>query len=183
MRLSLLILAAALTVAVVPGGASAAPIQSISTGTGLAVGLTDSAPGVPVALDFSSIGTAPAELVQMTLAFDAFGVMFGQLNVKLDAGPDIYSFHSANGQQVAHCLYDPAWFPAPAALPHSILPQLWKDELTDGVLNCSLWVEGVTYGAPGQFSLGGIGFFLIPEPAGLAMLAIGCLALGRRRRR
>ncbi len=65
----------------------------------------------------------------------------------------------------------------------SVLPQLWKDELTDGVLNCRLWVEGVTMGAPDQFSLGGTGTFLIPEPAALGLLAIGFLGLGRRRRR
>ena len=59
-----------------------------------------------------------------------------------------------------------------------------SDELTDGVLNCSLWVEGVTYyGAPDTFHLSGIGLFLIPEPAALGLLALGSLALGRRRRR
>ena len=182
MRLSLLILAAALTVAVVPGGASAVVINSLAASTGWVGGLTDSPPGVPVALDFTLIGTAPAELVGITLGFDTLGVMFGQLKIKLDAGPDVYSFDSPNGTQVTHVLYDPAWSPVPST-PHSVLPQLWKDELTDGVLNCSLWVEGVTVGAPDQCVFKGGGAFLIPEPAALGLLAIGSLALGRRRRR
>ena len=183
MRLSLLILAAALTVAVAPGVASAVPIQGMTAGTGWVGGLTDSPPGVPVALDFTSIGTAPAELVGITLGFQSLGIMFGELKIKLDAGPDVYSFDSPNGTQVAHLLYDPAWVPGTGNIPMSVLPQLWKDELTDGVLNCSVWVEGVTYGAPDQFFLNGQGWFLIPEPVALGLLAIGFLGLGRRRRR
>jgi len=183
MRLSLLILAAALMTVIVPAGADAAPINTLAVGTGPLGGLTDSPPGVPVALDFTSIGTAPAELVRMAIYFDTLGVMFGQLKVKLDAGPDVYSFDSLNGRDVAHCLYDPAWMPGTGTIPMSVLPQLWKDELTDGVLNCSLWVDGVTLGAPDQFSLGTQGWFLIPEPGALGLLAIGFLGLGRRRRR
>ena len=158
-------------------------IDSLAVGTGFVGGLTDSPPGMPVALDFTLIGTAPAELVAMAINFDTLGVMFGQLKIKLDAGPDVYSFDSPNGGQVSHCFYDPAWMPATGNIPMSVLPQLWKDELTDGVLNCSLWVEGVTYGVPNEFHLGGQGFFLIPEPGALGLLALGSLALGRRRRR
>ncbi len=184
MRLSLLILAAALTVAVVPGGASAVLIEQMTAGTGPMGGLTDSPPGVPVALDFTSIGTAPAELVGMALGFSTTNIAYGQLKIRLDAGPDVYSFHSPNGRQVSHCFYDPAWLPGTGDPPMSVLPQLWKDELTDGVLNCSLWVEGVTYyGAPDTFLLSGIGLFLIPEPTALGLLALGSLVLGRRRRR
>jgi len=183
MRLSLLILAAALTVAVVPGVASAVLIEGMVAGTGIVGGLTDYPPGVPVALDFTSIGTAPAELVAMAIRFYTPNIAFGELKIKLDAGADIYSFGPPIGRGVSHLFYDPAWVSGSGDVPASVLPQLWKDELTDGVLNCSLWVEGVTYGIPNEFRLSGDGLFLIPEPAGLGLLALGSLALGRRRRR
>ena len=183
MRLSLLILAAALTVAVVPGVASAVVINSLAAGTGIVGGLTDYPPGVPVALDYTLIATPPAELVAMAIRFTTVGIAFGELKIKLDAGPDIYSFGPPIGGGVSHLFYDPAWTSGSGDVPASVLPQLWKDELTDGVLNCSVWVEGVTYGIPDWFSFGGGGAFLIPEPAALGLLAIGSLALGRRRRR
>ena len=183
MRLPMFALVAALAVAIASGEASAAVIQSTVAGTGLVGGLTDSVPGVPVALDYTPMGVAPAELVGFSLAFQTSGVMFGQLKVKLDAGPDVYSFDSLNGQQVAHTLYDPAWMTGSGSIPSSVLPQLWKDELTDGMLDCRVWVEGVTYGIPDGFSLAAQGWFLVPEPASLAMLALGFLGLGRRRRR
>ncbi len=171
MRTHQVLLVAVLAVAIVPAVASGDEIVSYTVGTGMVGGLTEGVPGAPVSLDFTAHPqiNPPAQLVQITFAFQSSGIAFDQLKIQLDAGPDIYSFDSLNGQQVAHFFTNP--------------DQLWKDELSDGVLNCHVWVEGVTLGVPDEFMFSASGSFLVPEPATLGLLGIGGLTLLMRRRK
>ncbi len=179
------LLVVVLAVAFVPAMVSGAEIVSQAAGTGTVGGLTEGSPGVPVSLDFTIDPRVnpPAQLVQITLSFSTSGLLFDELKIQLDAGPDIYSFGSPDGRYVNHVLYDPTWGSGSGTIPASELDQLWKDELVDGVLNCHVWVEGVTFGVPDSFSMGAGGSFLVPEPATLGLLGIGGLMLLKRRRR
>lgn len=185
MRTHQVLLVAVLAVAIVPTMASGAMFTSVGVGTGYVEGLPEGAPGTAVSLDFTIDPQVipPAQLVQINLIFSSAGVAFDQLKIQLDAGPDIYSFDSTGtGQQVIYLFYDPVWMSGSGTVPASELDQLWKDELADGVLNCHLWVEGITPGMSG-FRLSASGEFLVPEPATLCLLGIGGLALLKRRRR
>ena len=184
MKTHQVLLVVVLAVAIVPAMVSGADIVSYGVGTGYVEGLPEGSPGTAVSLDFTAHPqiNPPAQLVQINLTFQSAGVAFDRLKIQLDAGPDIYSFDPISGQYVTYFFYDPAWMPGTGTTPHSELDQLWKDELADGVLDCHLWVEGITPGMSGfHFSSGGS--FLVPEPATLGLLGIGGLMLLKRRRR
>ena len=187
MKFHRVLYAMALAALCAPTPAFGETIVGPSVGTGWVDGLTEGPPGAAFLLDYAALDPrvgSPIDVVGVTLAFDTLGVLFEDLTIQLDVNPSAaYSFPSPNGQQVAHMLYDPAYFdPGSIGSPHSEIDPVWKAELSDGVLSGRLWVEGVSFGVPTEFSLGGQGWFVVPAPAGLALLAGGGLALVRRRR-
>ena len=165
-----------------------------SQGTGLAT----SSPGNAFSFDFrSSItkATAPYDLVQMGLIFDSFGKQFAQLNVELDSAPGTtFTFlpWPGNNNQIAYTLWDPRFNdnpgdPWPAAPAYLLMPQIWHDELNDGILSGHLWVSNIAAGADGYiFSTSGafaVPAGVTPEPAGAVLSLLAPLALSMRRAR
>ncbi len=178
MKFHRVLYAMALAALCAPTPAFGETIVGPSVGTGWVDGLTEGPPGAAFLLDYAALDPrvgSPIDVVGVTLAFDTLGVLFEDLTIQLDVNPSAaYSFPSPNGQQVAHMLYDPAYFdPGSIGSPHSEIDPVWKAELSDGVLSGRLWVEGVSSGMPNQFSLAAEVSFVIPEPAAISLLAFG----------
>jgi hypothetical protein len=196
---TILTVACAFAVAAATHLASAATIVNTQSGvrgvqsTGLATG----APGNAFSFDFRSSITkasAPYDLVQMGLIFDGFGKQFGQLNIQLDSDPTVFSFlpWPGNNYQVAYTLYDPRFNdnpgdPWPATPANLLMPQVWHDELNDGILSGHVWVSNPVT-TVNSYILSTSGVFAVPadatpEPAAAMLMPLALMMLRRQRRR
>lgn len=178
------LLSAVAVAALLASPAGAETIDSYADGTGELVPSVSS-PGTSFTLDFTPIlsdQAPPHQAVGVLLGFDCH-TPYSQLNIQLSSGPDVHTFAptAPSEDQTAALLYDPAYLSGEGDVPSSFLPEAWKTELADGLLQGTLWVDGTPF-APEYASLNAQGSYLVPEPATLALVGLGALAaLGRRR--
>lgn len=151
-------------------------------------GLTSSSPGTSFTFDYRALvadDTAPYDAARFNLLFDAAHVQFTELKIQLDSAPTVFTFFpfTGNNYQSNYVIYDPAYEtdpgqPWPATPAWLVMPQVWKDDLSDGVLSGKFWVTNPS-STPNQYFLSTSAFFVVPEaaaPEPTAGFAIGVTA-------
>jgi hypothetical protein len=194
------ILAAFCTLAFVAVGAQGNIVVPTQGGVRGATGtdLTTSAPGTAFSFDYRSFITndsAPYDPARFSLGFDAAHVPYSELKIQLDSSPTPFTFlpFTGNGYQSNYVLYDPAYeltpgSPWPATPAYMVMPQVWKDDLSDGVLSGKFWVTN-PIGPPNTYFLSTLALFVVPEGAApepssaFAVVASATALLRRTRRR
>ena len=172
------------------------PVQSALRGV-TGSGLTASAPGTSFSFDYRPLvtkDTAPYEPAEFTFIFEAAHAPFSELKVQLDSSPTPFTFlpYTGNGFQLIYVLYDPAYeltpgSPWPANPAYMVMPEAWRDDLSDGVLSGKFWVTNPA-GPPNTYIFSTQALYVVteaasPEPsAGLAIVATAAAALLWRRR-
>ncbi len=153
------------------------------SGNTISANIPTSSPGSAFTIDYTSDPAAAThiDIAEVLLTFSC-QTNFTTANILLNSSPTVFSFTPTTGNSsFVLNLYDPAWISNPGtSVPSAVLPQAWKDELADGKLNASLWVNGAPW-APQSGQLMAQVLFVTPEPATISLLALGGLLLGKRR--
>jgi len=170
--------------------AGALSIISAGAGTGHISDPATSSPGTSFVLDYTHLMTGetePYQAVGFALSFTCY--TYTTLNIQLNSSPTIHQFPPAPSDyqtyQTVVVLYDPDYMTGEGDAPSYIMPDDWKAELDDGLLQGRFWVEGSIFEGmpftPQDAYMQGQAWYLVPEPATLALLSLGFLALRRRR--
>jgi hypothetical protein len=167
-----------------PGGVIYTTVSQGVTGTNLAA----APPGTPFALDYRPFIAAPYDAKEVHFIFDGNSTAFTDLRIRLDSSDTVFSFLPAppSNQQIAYKLYDPSLttnpgpgYPTtPVFVP---ITQEWRDELADGVLSGTLWVNNAS-NSPSNYLFSAGVTFAVPEPACGFAIILAALTLCRRRR-
>ena len=173
------------------------PVQSALRGT-TGSGLTTSAPGTSFSFDYRPLitrDTAPYEPASLTFIFEASQAPFSELKVRLDSSPAPFTFfpYTGNGYQLLYVLYDPKYeltpgSPWPANPAYMVMPDVWRDDLSDGVLSGSFWVTNPA-GTPNTYIFSTQALFVVPDAAApepsaaFGVIVSAAALLGRTRRR
>ena len=157
---------------------------SYSTGTGIVYDPATALPGTAFTLDYTSaLAGQSAQPVSILLGFDCH-VPYSALKIQLASDPTVFSFPPTDPSvnQTAAFLYDPAWAYGGGNVPASVMPDAWRNEMSDGLLQGRFWIEGTSM-APQYAFLSATGSYLTPEPATLSLVFAGGMALLRRKNR
>jgi hypothetical protein len=126
--------------------------------------LASASPGTAIDLDFrlNSDGSPtdaqpPVYAISMIIQFQTLPAP-SAFKLQLSTG-DIYTIPFGNPPSVnfdrgAFVWYDPNFFnPNLIQPPHAVIPEAWRREMSDGVLNAHVWAEGTSIDGPPDFYL------------------------------
>ena len=173
------------TVALFPAAASAAPIELTTWASG--TDAISAAPGKHFVLDFTGQGFdnfAAADLHYVSFTFDSAPVTFTDLKVSFDGLAQPVTMAARDNHWAEYLLYDPAHKPVGliGSYVQVAMDLALKDAFKDGKLSGNLWLQGASSTDPTAWTVMSEATFVVPEPAMLALLAVGGLALIRSRR-
>lgn len=143
-----------------------------------------SAPGRAITLDYREPAKfeAPLHPILLQMRYQTFNTMT-QVHLQLSGGPGLsYTPTSSAGW---HIWYDPTYFNPSSfsSLPNAPMPDAWRTELSDGILNAGIWIDGVAPASGSSvFALSVTNLVAtVPEPGGLGCLLGGLLLIAQRR--
>jgi len=95
----------------------------------------ESSPGIPFSIDYDALLSThnpPYQLVALSILFSLPRREYDRLHMKLDGGPEIYSFDTLDldSSTIVHLFFDPDEFPGgiPGGTPQSEMPQGFIDD-------------------------------------------------------
>ncbi len=143
---------------------------------------------VPFLLDYTTSGfdfDSVIDIAHSSITFQSSGFTFETMHILLADGTDFafdaYYLSTINGE-----IYNPTYYnpgdPNVFFSGSNVMNQSWINEITDGQLDASLWLENVgPYGVQ-SWNLSSNTTFVIPEPATMSLLALGAAGMLLRKK-